>query len=113
MFTLKLYRRVSHDAVITKIVTCHHVQTMSFEHRDVEIGAEVMHRGLELWAFEGPGPSPYQSFLIGDRTKHEYTEVDANQHGIVLRPANDWWGWGLLENENGRTTEHFRPASYG
>lgn len=24
-----------------------------------------------------------------------------------------WWGWGLLENSEGRTSEHYRPASYG
>jgi hypothetical protein len=112
MFTLKLYRRVSHDAVITKVLSVHHVQTMSFEHASAERNYPP-EKGLELWAFDGPEPGPYKSFLIGEREKHGLSSSEARDAGIVLRPEHDWWGWGLLENENGRTTEHFRPASYG
>ena len=105
MFTLKLYRRVSPDAVITKVLSVHHVQTMSFEHRE----SEITHKALELWAFHGPEPSTYDSYLIGEREKHAPA---ASDHG-TLRPEHEWYGWGLLENEAGRTTEHFRPAGYG
>jgi hypothetical protein len=112
MFTLKLYRRVNPDKVITKIVTCHHVQTMTFEHADDRPGYEHYdpHKALELWAFHGPEPSTYDSYLIGDRERHVPSVSDV---GVVARPADDWYGWGLLENEAGKTTEHFRPASFG
>ena len=26
---------------------------------------------------------------------------------------DSWWGWGLLENWEGNTTEHYRPHNYG
>jgi hypothetical protein len=112
MFTLKLYRRVSPDAVITKVLSVHHIQTMSFEHIDPDDIDAVKHKALELWAYDGPEPGPYLSFLIGEREKHGLSS-EARDAGIVLRPEHDWWGWGLLENESGRTTEHFRPAGYG
>lgn len=103
MFTLKLYKRTSPEMVITKVLSCHHIETLSFQHMDEDI---AHHRGLEIRAFEGPEPSHYLSFLIGDETKHVL-------YAGPKPPSPDWWGWGLLENAAGKTTEHFRPAGYG
>lgn len=108
MFTLKLYRRVNHDTVITHIVPCHHVQTMTFEHADQRVDYPA-HKGLELWAFNSAAPSDYETYLIGEPEHHAVVD----QAGDVVGMSPKWYGWGLLENENGRTTEHFRPASYG
>lgn len=105
MFTLKLYRRTAPDTVITKVLSVHHVQTMTFEHGD--------NKALEIWAFDGPEPSTYLSFLVGDEARHR-ADFGANpEPNMTLRPEHDWFGWGLLENAAGKTTEHFRPAGYG
>jgi len=111
MFTLKLYRRVNPDVVITKVLSVHHVQAMSFEQEEVDRKAVRIYtnKAIELWAFHGPEPSAYDSYLVGDREKFK----PVLKHTGVLRPEDDWWGWGLLENEAGRTTEHYRPANFG
>ena len=104
MFTLKLYKRLGDltseggppSQLVTKIMAVDNVQVM-------EIGLKG--RLLELWAFHHPLPSTYDVFYIGE-----------TEPGMVTH--DDWhsqqnWGWGLLENERGSTTQHFRPASYG
>ena len=101
MFTLKLYRRVNPEMVVTKIVPCHHVETLSFQHGE--------DKAISLRAFDGPEPSSYLEFNIGDAEKHRTPEDKK-----ISPDTPDWWfGWGLLENEAGRTTEHFRPAFWG
>ena len=98
MFTLKLYYRREDGNLVTKISTYHHVEARAF-------GAENA-KAIELWAFHGPEPSHYDSFLIGDM-KAQPNREDPN---FI---SEGWFGWGLLENAAGKTTEHFRPASYG
>lgn len=105
MFTLKLYRRLPHlegrQEKVTRVVQAHHVQVQ-------EIGKTGC--ALELWAFDGPEPSDYTSYYIGEPEPGmdafgKPTHLDHGDHS--------WWGWGLLENSQGKTTEHYRPASYG
>lgn len=92
MFTLKLFRS-RNGQLVTRVLAVDHVQTMT-------IGREG--RTLEVWAFHGPEPSGYDAFFIGDREPHMDALNDENH-----------WGWGLLENWEGNTSEHYRPASYG
>lgn len=92
MFTLKLYKR-NGTQIVQKILSVDHVQVMS-------IGQNG--RMLELWAFERKEPSEYYGFYIGER-----------EEGMDAIGEDNHWGWGLLENAAGKTTEHFRPASYG
>jgi hypothetical protein len=96
MFTLKLFYRKENGDLVTSILPCHHVQVREF--KDVDAGTSDC-KAMELWAFDGPEPSPYKSFLIGEI--------------IADRRNGGWYGWGLLENWEGNTTQHFRPASYG
>ena len=92
MFTLKLYKG-RNGQLVTRIMAVDHVQTMTIGPND---------RLLELWAFEGREPSAYESVYIGD--------VDPNMDAVT---EDNHWGWGLLENWEGNTTQHFRPAGYG
>jgi hypothetical protein len=92
MFTLKLFKRVN-GQTITRTLAVHHVQTM-------EIG--VNRRTMEIWAFKDEEPSPYVVYYVGER------EPEMN----ALTWANHW-GWALLENGQGNTTEHYRPAGHG
>lgn len=96
MFTLKLYFRKENGDLVTTILPCHHVEVREFKD---DAGSTKDSKAVELWAFDGPEPSAYQSFLIG--------EIDDG------RRNGGWYGWGLLENWKGFTTQHFRPASYG
>jgi hypothetical protein len=83
---------------VTHIESCHHVEAREF--------GEGNAKAIELWVFDGPAPSHYRSFLIGDE-KAQPNREDPNYI------SEGWWGWGLLENEAGKTSEHYRPASYG
>jgi hypothetical protein len=99
MFTLKLfYRREGHGALVTHIESCHHVEAREF--------GEGNAKAIELWVFDGPAPSTYHSFLIGDIK----AQPDREAPNFI---SEGWFGWGLLENGEGKTTQHFRPASYG
>lgn len=113
MFTLKLYRRgrsTISDAppvprasqLVTKIVTCHHVLIMEIGQHASDGGPHGKTKTVEIWAFSGLEPSNYETFYVGERTT-SMTALDDDNH----------WDWGLLENAQGRTTEHFRPHSYG
>lgn len=95
MFTLKLFRRTNGlgSQLVTSITQVDHVQVM-------EIGTSG--RMIELWAFAFEGPSTYESYFIGEK-----------EDGMDSVNEYNNWGWGLLENANGVTSQHFRPASYG
>lgn len=97
MFTLKLYRRVRPNTI--GLLNAHRTKILAYHHIDSFPAAE---HTIELRAFHGPEPSTYDGFYIGERTA-EMTAVNDDNH----------WDWGLLENAAGRTTEHFRPHSYG
>lgn len=104
MFTLKLYRRACPATAqkMHKVVAAHRVVVM-------EIGKSG--RALELRAFESNQNNNYETYYIGE------TEEGMDAHGseslhLDTEPGS-WWGWGLLENWEGNTSEHYRPASYG
>lgn len=103
MFTLKLYRRKGPDSVqkTTMVMTVDHVVAH-------EIGEKK--KALELHAFNGPQPSGYNIFYVGEPEEG----MDAFGKPLHLDIGDQsWWGWGLLENAAGNTTEHYRPGSYG
>jgi hypothetical protein len=103
MFTLKLYRRKGPDTrqKMHKIITVHRVVVL-------EIGEKG--QALELWAFTGAG-NDYESYYIGEPEEGMDAHGKLDLH-LGVEP-NSWWGWGLLENQDGKTSEHYRPASYG
>jgi hypothetical protein len=99
MFTLKLFYRKDDGGLVTKILPCHHVEAREFGKGDA--------KAIELWVFDGPEPQgKYDSYLIGNMEAQPGRE-DPN---FI---SSGWFGWGLLENWEGNTTQHFRPASYG
>jgi hypothetical protein len=102
MFTLKLYRRHAGSRTkMHKVISVHRVVVM-------EIGKEG--HALELWAFTGSN-NDYEAYYVGkpEEGMDAYGKEDLH---LGVEP-NSWWGWGLLENSDGKTTEHYRPASYG
>lgn len=105
MFTLKLYRRNpplegAPGEIVTKIIPVHEVTT-------VQIGKE--RKALELWAHRDGADR--ETYYIGEpEPGMDAYEKDGNH--LEFGPYS-WWGWGLLENWEGNTTQHFRPASYG
>ena len=102
MFTLKLYRRNPGGGTkITKTITIDHIQVM-------EIGKEG--HALELWAFPAPLSIP-ETYYVG--VPEEGMEAFGKNDLHLDSGPRSWWGWGLLENMQGNTTEHYRPASYG
>lgn len=88
-FTLKLYKRVN-GFTSKRILSFHHVDSLG-------IGPET----LVLRVFKGDYQPFDQEFFIGRRDP-EMTAIDDANH----------WEWALLENANGKTTEHFRPYTY-
>lgn len=103
MFTLKLYRRMGAASIkkMHKVILAHRV-----------IVAEIGETGhaLEVWAFTDEKGN-YETYYVGE------PEVGMDAYGrddlhLDYAPGS-WWGWGLLENSEGRTSEHYRPASYG
>lgn len=92
MFTLKLFRR-KNGQLVTKAVAVDHIQTM-------EIGVDG--KTLEIWAFNSKAGADYENYYVGER-EDNMTALNDENH----------WGWGLLENWEGKTSEHYRPASYG
>jgi hypothetical protein len=94
MFTLKLYKHYPEGPrarICTTILAVHSVQAL-------DIAEETM----EVRAFKLATPQHYDSFYIGKR-EPEMTAITDDNH----------WEWGLLENASGKTTEHFRPYSWG
>lgn len=102
MFTLKLYRRHAQSGTkMHKIVSANRVVVM-------EIGREG--HALELWVFADQSNS-YETYYVGkpEEGMDAYGREDLH---LGIDPGS-WWGWGLLENHEGKTTEHYRPHSYG
>lgn len=97
MFTLKLYRRrqFAGSALVTSIREVHHVDTIVVGDKTLELQAYTVAQRGNVYADN-------EVFFIGLRTP-EMTAIDDFNH----------WDWGLLENMHGRTTEHFRPHTYG
>lgn len=109
MFTLKLYRRKGPDSVqkMHKVLEIERVVVM-------EIGNEGPapsdgKKALELWAFTGK--NDYESYYIGEPS--EGMDAFGRKDLHLGSDPGSWWGWGLLENSAGNTTEHYRPGSYG
>lgn len=103
MFTLKLFRRKGPEThqKMHKIITVDRVVVL-------EIGKK--NQALELWAFPDTS-NAYEAYYIGEPEEgmDAYGKLDLH---LGLEPYS-WWGWGLLENAAGKTSEHYRPASYG
>lgn len=92
MFTLKLYRR-RNGQLVTRIIAVHHITAMV-------IGTKQ--KTIEIWAHRTAQGGDYDAFFVGER-----------EAGMTALTDENHFGWGLLENWEGNTTEHFRPASYG
>jgi len=103
MFTLKLFRRALGEVamgneITTKIVEVHHIDTVEIEDHMIQISA-----------FDALRDPLYQTYFVGEpKSRAESTAIDF--HGTE---DCSHWGWAVLENAAGNTTQHFRPASYG
>ena len=103
MFTLKLYRRKgpnSHQKM-HKIITVKEVVVL-------EIGDKG--QALELHAIYDELGN-YDIWYVGE--PEEGMDAFGRNDLHLDMSAGSWWGWGLLENADGKTSEHYRPASYG
>jgi len=104
MFTLKLYRRKGPETAqkMHKVIAVHRAVVM-------DIGEKG--QALELWAFKSDQNNDYETYYIGapEQGMDAYGREDLH---LGVDP-NSWWGWGLLENWEGNTTEHYRPHNYG
>lgn len=110
MFTLKLYRRkTSSGPSVTGPATDQKMHKVLAAHRVVVMDIGEKGRALELWAFDQAGN--YESYYIGEPEEGMIAFGSDSLH-LGIEPGT-WWGWALLENAAGKTTEHFRPASYG
>jgi hypothetical protein len=103
MFTLKLYRRTApiDGRKMHKVIAVRQVMV-------AEIGKTG--HALELWAFTDEKGN-YETYYVGE------PEPGMEAHGrndlhLDYAPGS-WWGWGLLENWEGNTSEHYRPSNYG
>jgi len=103
MFTLKLYRRKGpnsnqkmHKVIAVQRITVH------------EIGEKG--QALELHAFTD-AVGNYESYYVGEPEPGMESYGRDDLH--LDQAPRSWWGWGLLENWEGNTSEHYRPASYG
>jgi hypothetical protein len=107
MFTLKLFRRTcpTSTQLSTKIVNVDRV--VSHEIGDVVDGKSS---ALELHAFRTSG-ADYDTYYVGKPSPGMEAFGKDDLH--LSFEHHSWWGWGLLENWEGNTTQHFRPASYG
>ena len=106
MFTLKLYRHAcpTSRAIHKKVLAVSNVLVY-------EIGEEVdyKYKALELIAVSENGN--WETYYIGEPSSGMEAYGKNNLH--LGSESGTWWGWGLLENSEGKTTEHYRPASYG
>lgn len=101
MFTLKLYRRACpavDNSKMHKVIAVNRVVV-------IEIGKKA----LEIHAFTSP--TDYESYYIGEPEQGMDAYGKDDLH--IGTDARSWWGWGLLENWEGNTSEHYRPAGYG
>jgi hypothetical protein len=103
MFTLKLYRRhPKAGAIQSKIIAVHSVVTN-------QIGKEC--RGLEITGFVSDQNNDYITHYVGE--PEEGMTAFGRDDNHLHSGDGSWWGWGLLENWEGNTSEHYRPANYG
>lgn len=101
MFTLKLFRRLDAHRKMHKIIEAKEVMVH-------DIG--VKGQALELFvAIDDIGN--YAIYFIGE-PEEGMDGYGRNDLHLDSR-SGSWWGWGLLENKDGKTSEHYRPASYG
>lgn len=104
MFTLKLYRRMGPETQhkMHKVVAAQRVVVM-------EIGSKG--RALELQVFESNQNNNFETYYVGEPEEGMDAYGRDDLH-LGIEPGS-WWGWGLLENWEGNTSEHYRPANYG
>ncbi len=104
MFTLKLYRRKGPDSSLKthKVIAVDRVVV-----RDI---GEKGH-ALELTAYLTNNNYDWETYYIGEPEEGMDAFGKRDLH-LDFGPQS-WWGWGLLENSAGNTTEHYRPTSYG
>lgn len=111
MFTLKLYRRScpgaqgpigaaqTHMVVPVMKVIAHEIgEPVDGKFKALELRAKISENDWVTY-YVGEPQTGMQAF--GRDDLHLDTE------------PGSWWGWGLLENWEGNTSEHYRPASYG
>ena len=104
MFTLKLYRRKGPE-------TTQKMHKVIPVHRAVILDIGEKGQALELWAFKSDQNNDYESYYIGKPEEGMDAFGKEDLH-MGIEPYS-WWGWGLLENWEGNTTEHYRPHNYG
>lgn len=106
MFTLKLYRRprdengndMSTGNLETLIMLCDRVFVQELGDRD-QYGRRTT---LQIVAFRNKDDDlDSKEFYVGER------------HTWLAEMGTPHYGWALLENMAGKTTQHFRPHSYG
>lgn len=68
-------------------------------------------QALELTVFPREDSNDYQTYYIG-KPEEGMDAFGREDLHLGLEPGS-WWGWGLLENWEGNTTEHYRPHNYG
>lgn len=103
MFTLKLYRYKGPMTSLktVKAISVHRVVV----HEMGEHGAS-----LEVVAFTSAANNDYETYYIGE--PEAGMEAFGKDDLHLDTSPHSWWGWGLLENELGRTTERYRPSGY-
>jgi len=104
MFTLKLFRRNGPESkqITHKVIAVHRVMVH-------EIGKEG--HALEIVAFMSNQNNDYETYYVGQ--PESGMEAFGKDDLHLNSEPGSWWGWGLLENWEGNTSEHYRPASYG
>lgn len=102
MFTLKLYRikgpgsvHIMHKVITVREVVVHQIGTKG---QALEIHAVYDELGnYDIW-YVGVPEEGMDAF-------------GRNDLHLDMSPGS-WWGWGLLENADGKTSEFYRPAGY-
>lgn len=106
MFTLKLYRRHPTDGALqTKTISVDKVITNEISTKN-DCGQFF---AIELWAIQSD--RSYETYYLGQSSPGMIAYGRDDLH--LDSGPNSWWGWGLLENWEGATSTHYRPASYG
>ena len=102
MFTLKLYRRTGpgSNQKMHKIIAVHDavVHEIGDKGQALELHATIDDKGN------------YDTYYVGE--PEEGMEAHGRDDLHLDQAPGSWWGWGLLENSEGNTSEHYRPASY-
>ncbi len=100
MFTLKFYKRypVSEGHPSPAFALHGPWSTEIKETNRVQV-TKIAENTVEVRAIDASGH--YESFYVGERMPEMDAITDDNH-----------FDWGLLENRDGKTTEHFRPYGY-